>query len=79
MKSLQLALIAGKIDGFYEFFSLQYFILATYAETSPIEVTLTASDSHVRQGEGVILTCQWSLNEEYGKSIFSTLKKSHIL
>lgn len=40
-------------------------IAATYAETSPIDVTLTASDSHVRQGEGVILTCQWSLNAEY--------------
>lgn len=49
MKSLQLALIA-----------------ATYAQTdSPIDVTLSASDSHVKQGDGVILTCQWSLDEDY--------------
>jgi hypothetical protein len=67
MKTLQLALIA-----------------ATYAQrdTDPIDVTLTTSDEHVRQGDAVVLTCEWSLADDfddYGETSFQLYWKEKVV
>jgi hypothetical protein len=56
---------------------------STYANKveSPLDVQLTASDDHVLAGEGVTLSCSWSLEEDfadYGENKFQLYWKEKI-